>query len=179
MLARLEAVEGVAGVRVEGTGRWFALALTPDADEAAVLTGAEVALRRAPQRLPPDEAAAQLARRAAGDPWLSRAEVAALCFLEARMLAARGAADVGAAAALDPPEREALEDALRDELFSAMERVLAEGGRDSSGWFYVEWPALAVRIAARCAGALAPEKRGRAAGALAALHARAGCARDA
>ena len=58
-----------------------------------------------------------------------------------------------------------------------MERVLAEGGRDSSGWFFTEWPTLARRVAARCAGSLAPEKRGRAAEALAALHALAGCAR--
>jgi hypothetical protein len=175
VLARLEAVEGVADARVEATGRWFALTLTLGADEAAALAGAEVALRRAPRRLPPGEAAAQLARRAAGDPWFSRAEVAALCFLEARMLAARGAAGVGLAAALDGAERDALEEALRDELFATMGRVLAEGGRDSSDWFYVEWPALAARVGARSAGALAPEKRARAADALTALHARVGC----
>jgi hypothetical protein len=172
VLARLESVEGVADVRVEATGRWFALTLAPGADEAAALAGAAAALRKPPRRLAPAEAAAQLARRDAGDPWLSRREIAALCYLEARMLASRGAADVGAAAGLPPAEREALEGAFRMVLFEAMERVLAEGGRDSSGWFYVEWPALAGAVAARCADALAPERRARAADALAALHAR-------
>jgi ParB-like chromosome segregation protein Spo0J len=172
VLARLESVEGVADVRVEATGRWFALTLAAGAEEAAVLAGAAAALRKPPRRLAPGEAAAQLARRDAGDPWLSRREIATLCYLEARMLAARGAAEVGAAAGLSPPEREAVDGAFRAVLFEAMERVLAEGGRDSSGWFCVEWPALSAAVAARCAAALAPERRGPAAEALAALHAR-------
>ena len=172
MLARLERVEGIADARVEATGRLFALVLAPGAEEAAALAGAAAALQSTPRRLPPDEAAEQLAHRAAGDPWLSRAEVAALCFLEARLLASRGAGDVAAAAGLEGGERRAMEEAMRRELFAAMERVLAEGGRDSPGWFYDEWPALARAIAARCAGALAPDRHERAAAALAALHAR-------
>ncbi len=176
MLARLEAVGGIAEARVEATGRLFALVLSPGADEGAALAGAAAALRTTPRRLSPEEATAQLSRRAAGDPWVSRREAAALCFLEARVVASRGAGDVAAAARLDAAERDAVGEALREELFTAMERVLGEGGRDSSGWFYVEWPALAARAAARCAGALAPGKREAAALALAALHARGGCA---
>lgn len=173
MLARLEAVDGVAEARVEATGRFFALALAEGADDATALAGAARALRCAPRRLPPEEAALQLRARAAGDPWLARAEVASLCFLESRMLASQGAAAVARAAGLEASERGALEDAFRDVLFGAMERVLGEGGRDSSGWFYVEWPALAEEIARRAAPALAPGRRRAATDALAALHARA------
>jgi hypothetical protein len=172
VLARLEEVEGVAGARVEATGRFFALVLAPGADEVRTLAAVEAALRTPPRRLPPGEAAAQLARAGRGDPWFSRAEVAELCFVEARLLAARAEGAVASAANLDPAERGAVGDALRDELFLAMERVLAEGGRESSGWFYAEWPAIAARASARAAGVLAPEKSGRAAAALAALHGR-------
>ena len=30
-----------------------------------------------------------------------------------------------------------------------LERVHAEGGRESSGWFYVEWPGIAAEAARR------------------------------
>jgi hypothetical protein len=172
VLARLEEVEGIADVRVEATGRYFALGLGPGADEVGTLSAVAVALRGTPRRLPPDEAAAQLARAARGDPWFTRGEVAELCFVEARMVAARGEGAVASAARLRASEREAVGDALREELFEIMERVLAEGGRDSSGWFYVEWPGIAARAAARSAGRIAPEKREQVAAALAALHAR-------
>lgn len=178
MLARLDRVRGVLESRVEATGRVFALALADGADEAAVIAAAAEALRGAPRRLDPAEAAAQLRARAGGDPWFSRAEVPALCFLESRMLASRGADAVAAAAGLSRQERAALEEAFRDVLFEAMERVLAEGGRDSSGWFYEEWPALAAGIWERAAPRLAAERRAPARDALAALHARgAACAR--
>jgi hypothetical protein len=172
VLARLEKVEGLAAARVEGTGRFFALTLAPGADEARTLAEVEVALRKPPRRLPPDEAQAQLARAERGDPWFTRTEVSELCFLEARMLAARAEGAVATAARLRSFEREAVGDALREELFEIMERVLAEGGRESSGWFYVEWPGIAARAAARAAGIVAAEKRERVAAALAALHAR-------
>jgi hypothetical protein len=172
VLARLEQVEGIAGVRVEATGRYFAIHLAPGADEARALAGVEAALRKAPRRLSAEEAAAQLALAERGDRWLSRAELPSLCFLEARIVAARAEGAVATAARLRPHEREAVGEALRLELFEVMERVLAEGGRDSSGWFYVEWPGLAARAAARSAGQLAPEKRDKVAAALAALHAR-------
>lgn len=174
MLARLDGVSGVVESRVEATGRVFALALADGADEAAVLAGAAAALRSAPRLLAPGAAAAQTGARASGDPWLSRAEVPALCFLEARILATRGADAVAPAAALSREERDALEDAFRDVLFRAMERVLAEGGRDSSGWFYEEWPTLAVEIGRRAAALLPPDRRERLRDALARLHARGG-----
>lgn len=171
MLARLEAVEGVAEARVEATGRVFALVLEEGASEEVALAGAASALRRPPRRLAPADAAAELARRGAGDRWYGRAEAPELCFLEARMLAARGAVEVGAAVGLEAAERARVEGALREVLFVVMERVLAQGGRDSSGWIQEEWPALAAAVAARCAPGVAPERRGRVAAALAALHA--------
>jgi hypothetical protein len=172
VLARLEQVDGIAEARAEATGRFFALVLAAGADEARTLAAVEVALRRPPRRLPPEEAAAQLARAGRGDPWFDRAGVVELCYVESRMIAARAEGAVGAAAKLDPAERAAVGDALREELFEIMERILAEGGRDSSGWFYEEWPGLAARAAARAAGGIAAEKRDRAGAALAALHAR-------
>lgn len=172
MLARLEQVEGVATARVEATGRFFALTLAPGADEARALAAAEVALRRPPRRLAPDEARAQLARAERGDPWFTRAEAAALCYVEARMIAARAEGAVASAAKLGTAEREAVGEALRVVLFEIMERILAEGGRDSSGWFYEEWPGVAARAASRCAGQVAEERCARVAAALAALHAR-------
>ena len=172
MLARLEEVEGIAGVRVEATGRFLALVLAPGADEARALAAVEVVLRRPPRRLSPEGAAAQLARVDRGDRWIGRAELPGLCYLEARMIAACAEGQVATAARLRPHEREAVGEALRVELFEIMERVLAEGGRDSSGWLHGEWPALAARAAARAAEVIAPEKLERVAAALAALHAR-------
>lgn len=172
MLARLDQVEGIGGARVDATGRFFAVELAPGADEARVLAAAEGALGRPPRRLSPEEGAAQLARSGRWDPWFTRTDVAALCFLEARILAARGEGAVASAAKLRAFEREAVGEALRAELFDVMERVLAEGGRDSSGWFYGEWPGIAARAAARSAGQVAPEKHEKVAAALAALHAR-------
>jgi hypothetical protein len=172
VLARLDRVAGVAGSRVEATGRVFALALRDGADEAAVLAGAAEALRGAPRRLAADEAAAQTRAQASGDPWFTRADVAALCYVEARVLASRGSGAVAGAAGLSREERAGVEDAFREVLFEAKERVLAEGGRDSSAWFYEEWPALAAGIANRAAAMIAPERRDRFRAALAALHAR-------
>jgi hypothetical protein len=172
VLARLDRVSGVLESRVEATGRVFALTLAEGADEGAAIAGAAAALRGVPRRLEPAEAAAQTRARASGDPWFTGRDVAALCFLESRLLASRGAVAVAAAAGLSPAERAGVEEAFRDVLFGAMERVLAEGGRDSSGWFYEEWPALAAEIAGRVAALVAPARRGRARDALAALHAR-------
>jgi hypothetical protein len=172
VLARLAEVEGVGGARVDATGRFLALTLRPGADEVRTLAGVEVALRRPARRLSAEDAAAQLARVERGDRWIGRADVAGLCYLEARMIAARAEGQVATAARLRPHEREAVGEALRVELFEIMERVLAEGGRDSSGWFYGEWPGLAARAAARAAGVVAPEKHEQVAAALAALHAR-------
>lgn len=172
VLARLAQVEGLGEVRVEATGRFFAVTLAPGAAEGEALAGVAAALRQAPRRLSPEDGAAQLARAGRGDPWFGRADVAQLCFVEARVLASRGEGALASAARLAAGEREAVGEALRIELFEVMERVLAQGGRESSGWFYVEWPALAARVAARSAEAVAPEKRERVAAALAALHAR-------
>jgi hypothetical protein len=172
VLARLDGIPGVAESRVEATGRIFAIALSDGADERAVLAAAAEAFRVTPRRLDAAEAAAQLAARAAGDPWYARSEVPALCYVESRMLASRGARSVAPAAGLDREEARRLEDAMRQELFAAMQRVLSEGGRDSTDWFYEEWPPLAAAIARRLAAFVAPERLERAAAALARLHTR-------
>lgn len=172
MLARLDGIDGVVESRVEATGRVFLLALAEGADEGAVLAAATEAFRGAPRRLDGDAAAAQLAARAAGDPWFSRAEVPALCYLESRLVASRGADAVAAAAGLSREEREKLDDVLRDVLFAITACVLAEGGRESSGWFNREWPALSAAAADRSAAFVAPERLARVRAALARLHPR-------
>lgn len=172
MLARLDAVPGVAESRVEASGRFFLLALAPGADPAAVVAAARGALRGRGRALDAAAAAAQLDARERGDPWLSAREVHALSYVEGRIVAFRAADAVAASAGLDGAARAALAEAARAELFLAIERVHAEGGRESSGWFYEEWPRLAAAIAARLRDAVPAPLHGRVAEALLALHAR-------
>lgn len=156
MLARLDCIPGVAESRVEASGRFFLLVLAEGADEARAVAEAAAALRGRAAPLAPAAAAAQLARRERGDPWLSAREITALSYLEARVVAAATADRVASRVGLAAGAHDALAEALRLELFAAIERVHGEGGRESSGWFYAEWPAIAVAAAARCAVALGP-----------------------
>jgi hypothetical protein len=170
VLARLDAIPGVQESRVEAGGRYFLLVLAPGADEARVLAGAAEALRGRARRLGDAAAAAQLASRGRGDPWLAAAEVQALSYVEARIVAARAADAVAPAAGLDRAARDALAEAARVEVFRAIERVHDEGGRESSGWFNAAWPAIAAAVAARLEGTLPPHVLARVARALGPLH---------
>lgn len=154
VLARLDSLPGVAGARVDSSGRFFALALTVGVAPADVLARARDVLGEGARALAADEAEAQLAARRLGDPWLAAGEVMALSFVESRLLAVRLAGELARQAGAGPEQRDAVAEAIRRELFAAMERVHAEGGRRSSGWIYQEWPALAAAAAARCAPAL-------------------------
>jgi hypothetical protein len=172
VLARLDAIPCVKESRVDASGRWFLLSLAPGADAAGVVAGAQAVLRGCGRRLEDAEAATQLAARVRGDPWFAAGEVHALSYVEARLLSVRIADGAAAALALDPGAREAVAEAARAELFRAVERVHAEGGRESTGWFYEAWPQLAAAIAERARPDVPAEARERLAETLAGLHAR-------
>ncbi len=151
MLARLDSLPGVKVSRTDSSGRFFWLELREGVDETTVASLGTGALGAGARVLSPEQAAAQLALRGAGDPWLAGREVMTLSFVEGRLLSVRVAGEAARKASLPPALRERVAEAVRAELFGAMARVHAEGGRKTSGWIYEEWPVLAAAAAARCA----------------------------
>ncbi len=150
VLARLDAVPGVTRSRVEASGRFLLLELSPEADLAQVEEAARRALGREAHRLSEAEALEQLAARGRGDPWLAAPGATTLSYVEGRILSTRVSAEAAREALLDAGERDLLAEALRLEIFAALERVHAEGGRSSGGWFYDAWPAVAAAALRRC-----------------------------
>ncbi len=165
VLARLDSLPGIASARVDSSGRFFWIVPSAGADPAEVTALAGGVLGKGARLLDARQAEAQLAMRAAGDPWHGASEVRTLSFVESRLLSVRIAAEAARRAGAGPDEREVLAEGIRAALFAAMGRVHAEGGRSSSGWIYVEWPAIAADAIARCGNALPPE-RGQRIGAL-------------
>jgi hypothetical protein len=157
VLARLEAISGVVAARVDSSGRFFWLTLGTGVDVASVAALATGSLGAGARLLGPAEAEDQLAAYRAGDPWFGADEVMTLSFVEARIVSVRIAGEAEREAGADPAQREAIAEAVRLELFGAMERVHAEGGRGSSGWIYREWPAIAEAIVGRCAASVPEE----------------------
>jgi hypothetical protein len=166
VLARLDLVPGVAAARSDSSGRFFWIELATGADEGAVREGARAVLGPRARPLPAPEAAAQLAWRRLGDPWLRTGEVMALSFVEGRLLSVRLCAELERRGAIPGDRGEVVAEAIRVELFAALARVHAEGGRPSSAWIHEEWPAIAVAVRGRCIAALPLELRDRFAEAL-------------
>jgi hypothetical protein len=152
VLARIERVEGVEWAAVEATGRFLAVRSRAGAAREQVAAAVERALGARGRRAGDALARSQLAARERGDPWFTASEAHALSYVEGRLVAVRAAARVGAELGLPHPAREALAEAVREVFFAVLERVHAEGGRESSGWFYGEWPRVAADAAARMAG---------------------------
>ncbi|MGA8891965.1 MAG: hypothetical protein WB493_10375, partial [Anaeromyxobacteraceae bacterium] len=73
----------------------------------------------------------------------------------------RLSAELGQKAGVPVDRRELVAEAIRVELFAALERVHAEGGRPSSAWIHAEWPAIAAAVGNRCIDALPREVRRR------------------
>jgi len=159
VLARLDALPGVAAARVDSSGRFFWLVLTDGDGVDAVASLAVSVLGGRARRLPPARAAVQLASRVNGDPWLGANEVMTLSFLESRLLAVRLAGDAAARTGLTPERREDLAEAIRVQLFTAMERVHGEGGRKTGGWIYEEWPSIARAALDGCTGPIPADVR--------------------
>lgn len=149
MLARIEEIDGVAWAGAEATGRFLAVRPRADADAEQLGAAIERALAGRGRRAGEALAGAQLAAREQGDPWYSAREVRALSFIEGRLVAVHVAAKVGGDLGLADADRAALAEAVREVFFAVLERVHAEGGRESSGWFYVEWPGIAAEAARR------------------------------
>lgn len=154
MLARLQAVPGVDSARVDSSGRFFWITFGDGADPAVGTARALGVLGKGARALGAADAEKQHAAHRRGDPWLGPDEVLTLSFVESRLLSVRIAAEAERRLATSPDQREALAEAIRRELFAAMERVHAEGGRGSSGWIYVEWPAIAAAAVDRCREAM-------------------------
>jgi hypothetical protein len=152
VLARIENVEGVEWAAVEATGRFLAVRPRAGAVAPQVVSAVEAVLGRRGRRAGEELALAQLAALDRGDPWFTGREVHALSYIEGRLVSVHVAAKVGAELGLDRGAREALAESVRVVFFAVLERVHDEGGRESSGWFYAEWPSIAREVAARMAG---------------------------
>ena len=160
VLARLDRIAGVAQSLVEATGTWFLVETHPAAARHQVEEQVLSVLGPTAEVLPPDAAGKQAATRERGDHWYSSRDVLGLSYLEARIIAGRVSAAVGREAELPQPATRTLAEAVRVEIFAAMERVHAEGGRSSTGWFFKAWPSLADRILTQVAPALPPGAAG-------------------
>jgi len=154
VLARLDAIAGVAVSWVDASGQFFALELGAGADPAGIARRARDVLGSEACVLTPAEGVVQLSGVARGDRWFSQGEALALSLLEARVLSTR----VAAAAAREVPAatklRGRLGEALRIELVTVLERVHREGGREHSGWIDAVWPEITRAAVARCKDAL-------------------------
>ena len=152
MLARIESVEGVEWAAVEATGRF--LAVRPRAGVGAGAVAAEVERRLGGRGRRAGEALArsQLAARERGDPWFTAREAHALSYVEGRLVSVHVSSRVARELGLGGEAKEALAEAVREVFFGVLERVHGEGGRESSGWFYAEWPKVAAAVGGRMAG---------------------------
>ncbi len=172
VLARLDGIAGVRESRVDASGRYFVLALGPEADDAAVIGDAQSVLRGAARRLDAPAAERQLVARARGDPWFAASEVHALSYVEARIVAARTTASITVGARLSRAAHEAFARLVRTVLFKAVERAHAEGGRDSTNWVFEEWPEIARAVIDGSRAFLDAETHARVADGLVRMHSR-------
>jgi hypothetical protein len=160
VLARLDRIVGVAHARVEASGTWFLVDTWPAAARHQVEEEVLGVLGPTAEVLSPDAAGLQVGARDRGDHWYSSRDILGLSYLEARIIAGRVSASVGREAQLPQHAVRALCEGVRAEVFAAVERVHAEGGRSSGSWFFKAWPALAERILSRVAAALPPGSGG-------------------
>ena len=134
---------------------FFLLELVEGAGDDTGARALEI-LGRGARILTAEEAVPQLDARRRGEPWVTAAGARALSYVEGRMLGVRVSAGVAAELGLSAEERERLAEAVREEMFSHVERLHA--GLGSAGRFFEDWPRLAERIEARCAPWLAPDR---------------------
>jgi hypothetical protein len=149
VLARLSELPGVIDARVECSGTYF---LVTACDAAALERALPLVHERLGSRaepLGPGERAAQLAARARGERWYSRHDIRGLSYVEGRILATRFSDAVAATLLLEQAAAVRIHDAIRLELFVALDHAHDTGGRASTGWFWAEWPRIVEAIAAR------------------------------
>ncbi len=170
VLARLRRIPEIADARVECSGTFFALSFREGVDEVAVLRAALEALGQSARRLASDDALAQLEARRRNEIWFSADDIRGLSFIEGRIIAMRAFVAVTGEVCLEREASERLRDALRIEVFGALDRVHDEGGRSSSGWFVPAWPGIVASVMRRLGGALPATTLGRISGKLLTQH---------
>lgn len=133
--------------RAECSGHFFLVELVDGATDDIGARALEV-LGRGARLVTADEAGAQHDARRRGEPWITAVEARALSFIEGRMLGISVAAAVAPEVGLTAQEREHLAEAVRQEMFSHVERIYA--GLAPAGRFFDVWPQIALRAADRC-----------------------------
>jgi hypothetical protein len=154
VLARLRSLPGIADARVECSGTFFALSLQQGADAEAALRAVRDVLGPGSRRLTSDEAAAQLEARFRGEVWFTEEQIRGLSYVEARIITGRALTAATKGLSLPEAEKDRVREAIRVEVFAAIDRVHDEGGRSSSGWFAEEWPHIVERLRRRLVGAV-------------------------
>ncbi|HYG68254.1 MAG TPA: hypothetical protein VD838_11360 [Anaeromyxobacteraceae bacterium] len=149
VLARLSDIPGVIDVRVECSGTFFLVTGRDAAALEAVLPRVRAVLGERAERLGASERSAQLAGRARGERWFSRDDIRGLSYVEGRILATRFSDAIAAAVPLERAIAERVHEAIRRELFAALDHAHDTGGRASTGWFWKEWPRIVEAIGAR------------------------------
>ncbi|WP_242392132.1 hypothetical protein [Anaeromyxobacter oryzisoli] len=155
MLARLDEIPGVSRSQAECSGHYFLVELVDGATDGIGARALDI-LGRGARLVTAEEANAQHEARRRGEPWVTAADARALSFIEGRMLGVRVSAAVAPEVGLTAEERERLAEAVREEMFSHVERIYA--GLASAGRFFEAWPQIAERIAERCAQWVEPNR---------------------
>ncbi len=141
MLARLQALPGIADVRVDSTGSLFLVEASREAAEAAGrLLGADA-------RVVAEPAAEQaLSRRNRGEAWFGADDIRTLSYLEGRMLGFRFAAAVTRSLRLERPVGDAAHDVITAAILDELDRAHDCGGHPTSEWFWAAWPDIVARV---------------------------------
>lgn len=148
MLARLQAIKGVRSAFVDAAGEVFVVMLEPGAPGSDVNEAIVAALARDGRRLTPAEVQAELGPPTRRELWFGLDDLAALSYVECRLVAARVTSALQKELALDPAATERLSEAVREEMFAHVDRIHA--GQFPSGRFLEAWPDIARRAVARC-----------------------------
>lgn len=170
MLARLEAIDGVAIARTEATGRHFLLELDPGSVADAVQARALESLGGDSHRLELDAEEDQVGGFLEGELWMSPEELLKLSLIEARILARRHALDAAKSAGLDAEQESKLEELVRQELFSEFEAVHERGGSEDRVWYKPAFRAAFDRACVRARAFLSGDQAIKAMDAMAAEY---------
>jgi hypothetical protein len=154
VLARLRRLPGITDARVECSGTFFALSLADGAEAEAVLPMVVDVLGSRSRLLAAEEAGAQLEARSRGELWFSEEQIRGLSYVEGRIIASRALSAAADGLTMGEQDAAKIREAVRAEVFAAIDRVHDEGGRRSSAWFAEEWPRIVARARDRLADAL-------------------------
>jgi hypothetical protein len=160
VLARLDEVGGVRESRVDWTGHYFLLRLDPEADETRVAAAATSVLGDAATRADAETSARELDAFRRGEPWMRAGETLRLSREEARIIAARRAAEAARAGGLDESQTRRLAELVEAEVAAVFERIHAAGGGPGKR-FAPEWAAALDRVMAGARGFLTEEQAAR------------------